>query len=52
MNVKAVTKDKVVHSFVEGKWVPEITVPSHIHEKTLRNINECRKEMQHVTRNN
>lgn len=44
MNVIGVTKDGVVHEWKDGKWVPEIIVPCHIHEKVLRNINEGRRQ--------
>lgn len=46
MNVTAVTKDKVTHVFVNNQWQPPITVPAHIHEKTLRNINQTRTERE------
>lgn len=47
MNVTARTKNNI-HVFKNGKWEPPITVPSEVHERTLRNINKHRKQKSYT----
>lgn len=44
MSVVGITKDGVVHEVIDGKLVPPIVVPDHIHEQLLRIINQSRQE--------
>lgn len=39
MNVVGITKDGVVHEWIDGKWFPPVVAPAHIHEKLLRKLN-------------
>ena len=39
MNVVGITKDGVTHEWIDGKWVPPVVAPAHIHEKLLRKLN-------------
>lgn len=42
MKVIGVTQDGVIHNFVNGKWEPPIIVPTYIHDRALRRVNEVR----------
>ena len=39
MNVVGITKDGVTHEWIDGKWIPPVVAPAHIHEKLLRKLN-------------
>lgn len=49
MNVVGVTKDGVVHEWIDGKLVPPVVVPAHIHEQILRKLN-AKEEARHRER--
>lgn len=47
MNVVGITKDGVTHEWIDGKWVPPVVAPAHIHEQIVRKLNANEEARQH-----
>ena len=51
MNVVGITKDGVVHKKIDGKLIPPVAIPAHIHEQILRKLNANEEARQYERSN-